>query len=68
MESLFPIYFETLDNILSNEFNGKISPEFIIKVNETRVRLKDTFIISSDYQNYCVIIDANFDNYIKTKQ
>ena len=68
MDDIFPIYFETLDTILTNEFNSIVSSEFIKKVNETRVRLKDTFIISPNYQEFCVIIDSNFDNYLKTKK
>lgn len=68
MENLFPIYFETLDNLLSIDYDGKFTPEFKKLVNATRVKLKDTFLISSDYQKYCLIIDTNFDNYIKERQ
>lgn len=68
MDNIFPIYFEALDYILVNEYKSIVSPKFIRKVNETRVKLKDTFIISPNYQEFCVIIDSNFDSYLKTKK
>lgn len=65
MDNIFIFYFETFDEILRDKFGGKVTPEFKKLITETKIKLKATFTHSAKHYEYCVIIDVNFDKYIK---
>ncbi len=68
MDNIFPFYFEMFDKIMRDKYDNKLTPDFKKILLETKTKLKDTFIYSDKYNEYCVIIDRNFDNYIKEKK
>ena len=68
MDNIFPFYFEMFDKIMRDKYHNKLTPDFKKILLETKTKLKDTFIYSDKYNEYCVIIDRNFDNYIKEKK
>ncbi len=68
MDNIFPFYFEMFDKIMRDKYDNKLTPDFKKILLETKTKLKDTFIHSDKYNEYCVIIDRNFDNYIKEKK
>ncbi len=68
MDNIFPIYFKSFDEILIDKFKGKVTPEFKKLISESKVKLKDSFMHSPKYHEYCTLIDLNFDKYLKDKQ
>lgn len=68
MDNIFPIYFKMFDKILSDKFDGKVTPEFKKLINEIKVKLKDTFVYDAKHIEYCSIIDENISIYLKDKE
>lgn len=64
MDNIFPIYFNMFDGLLKDRFDNNVTVVFKNLVNETKNKLKETFILDPKYSEYCKVIDENFRQYL----